>query len=84
MTDRQLAVYLGIIDHPKWPEVVASLTANQRAVYERMSTLETEIQLWQEGLGPKPSGVLIDGARTPAQARGRVQRLRKRAQERLP
>lgn len=83
MTDRQLAVYLGIIDSPKWPEVVASLTANQRAVYERMSRLETEIQLWQEGLGPKPSGVLIDGARTPAQARGRVERLRKRAQERL-
>lgn len=83
MTDRQLAIYLGIIDHPRWPEVVASLTANQRTVYERMSTLETEIHLWQEGLGPKPSGVLIDGARIPAQARGRDQRLRKRAQERL-
>lgn len=83
MTDRQLAVYLGIIDHPKWPEAVASLTASQRATYERMSTLESEIQLWQDGLGPKPSGVLVDGARTPSQARGRVQRLRKRAQERL-
>ena len=78
MTDRQLAVYLGIIDHPKWPEVVASLTKAKRAVYERMATLETEIDLWQHGLGPKPKGVLIDASRTPGQAKGRVQRLKKR------
>ena len=78
MTDRQLAVYLGIIDHPKWPEVVASLTKAKRAVYERMATLETEIDLWQQGLGPKPKGVLIDASRTPAHAKGRVQRLKKR------
>lgn len=83
MTDRQLAVYLGIINHPSWPQVVAGLTASKRDVYERMANLETEIQLWQEGLGPKPSGVLIDGAKTPAQAKGRVQRLRKRAQGQL-
>ncbi len=63
MTDRQLAVYLGIIGHEKWPQVIAGLTASQRAIYERMAGLETEIQLWQDGLGPKPTGVLIDASR---------------------
>lgn len=78
MTDRQLAVYLGIIDSPKWPEIVAGLGESKRAVYERMAVLETEIELWQQGLGPRPRGVLIDASRTPGQAKGRVQRLKKR------
>lgn len=78
MTDRQLAVYLGIINEPDWPGVVAALPTTKRAVYERMATLETEIGLWQDGLGPKPKGVLVDGAGTPAKAMAALKRLKKR------
>ncbi len=78
MTDRQLAVFLGIIDSPNWPQAIAAITPTQRASYERMAKLETEIDLWQQGLGPKPQGVLIDSARTPGLAKGRLQRLKKR------
>ena len=78
MTDRQLAIYLGIANSPKWPEVIAALTKSTRGIYERMARLETEIDLWREGLGPRPTGVLIDASRTPGHAKGRVQRLKKR------
>ncbi len=78
MTDRQLAVFLGIIDAPNWPQAIAAITPTQRASYERMATLETEIELWQQGLGPKPKGVLVDGARTPAKAKAALRRLKKR------
>ena len=78
MTDRQLAVYLGIINTPTWPEVIAALTKAKRGIYERLAALENEIELWQQGLGPRPKGVLIDASRTPAHAQGRVQRLKNR------
>lgn len=41
-------------------------------------TLDQANYLWQQGLGPKPQGVLIDSARTPGLAKGRLQRLKKR------
>lgn len=78
MTDEQLAQYLNIKDWPNWQEAIAAIPATRRAVFERMATLETEIDLWQKGLGPKPTGVLIDSARTPALAKGRLHRLRNR------
>jgi hypothetical protein len=77
MTDRQLAVYLNIIDWPNWQEAITALPPERRALFERMSKIEVEIDLWDQGLGPKPTGVLIDRARTPASARGMVARLRK-------
>ena len=80
MTDEQLAKYLGIEGDTRWPKVIASLTASRRAVYEKMATLETEIELWQSGLGPKPKGVLIDTARTPGRAKGMLQRIKGRHQ----
>lgn len=79
MTDRQLAVFLGIIDTPNWPQAIAAIIPTRRAAYERMAKLETEIELWQSGLGPKPAGVLVDGARTPAKAKAALRRLKKRA-----
>lgn len=60
MTDDQLKQYLGIANHPKAQKVVDALTANQRATYERMANIEIEVALWQDGLGPKPQGVLMD------------------------
>jgi len=78
MTDRQLAVYLNILDWPNWPEIVGAIPIKRRATFDRMADLEIEIDLWAQGLGPKPKGVLVDSARTPGLARGRVQRLRKK------
>jgi hypothetical protein len=78
MTDEQLAQYLGIADDPRWPGVIANITQSQRQTYERMATLEIEIDLWHKGLGPKPRGVLIDMAKTPRRAKKLTQRLRKR------
>lgn len=63
MTDSELAAYLHLT-----PEeaaiVIPKLTASHRAVYERMSQVEIEANLWLAGLGPKPSGVLLDTDRS--------------------
>lgn len=83
MTDEQLAQYLGISDSPKWPAVVRGLHPGVRATYERMAQLEVEIGLWQQGLGPKPSGVLLTSARTPANAKKRVIDLRERIKKKF-
>lgn len=65
MTDDELAEYLGIpADHPMKETVIKSLSPAKRAVYDRMAGLEVELQLWQDGLGPKPQGVLIDTERS--------------------
>ncbi len=77
VTDEQLAQYLGI------PESIAHIVCRdmdvvRRRTYGRMAQLETEIELWRQGLGPKPKGVLVDAARTPARAKGMVQRLKSR------
>jgi hypothetical protein len=60
MTDHELALYLGIIDEPNWREAIARLPAQRRATYEHMARVEHQLQLWQAGLGPRPTGVLID------------------------
>jgi len=80
MTDRQLAVYLNILDWNNWEEAIKALSAERRAVFDRMADLEIEIDLWSQGLGPKPKGVLVDSARTPSLAKGRLQRLLKHSQ----
>lgn len=65
MTDDQLASYLGIpCDHPMKASVIASLSPAKRACYERMASVETELALWRDGLGPIPRGVLIDTERS--------------------
>ena len=61
MTDEEMATFLGIpADEPKRLAVVKALSSGKRAVFERMATLEIELKLWQDGLGPKPTGVLLD------------------------
>jgi hypothetical protein len=59
MTDEQLTAYLHLT--PAESEIVIpKLSPQRRATYERMASLETEIFLWQNGLGPKPTDVLMD------------------------
>lgn len=61
MTDAELAKFLGIDpDHPKLAAFMTKLDPAKRASYERMHELCGEIDLWQAGFGPKPTGVLID------------------------
>lgn len=60
MTDAELETFLGIAGTKECAKIMASVTPEQRALYERMATLEIEVELWLAGLGPKPTGVLID------------------------
>lgn len=66
MTDEQLLHYLGLANET--PEnrakILRSITPQKRAVYERMSTIESELTVWEMGLGSKPTGVLIDTVRS--------------------
>lgn len=70
MTDEDLVKYLGIpSDNPMGMTVVRALSPAKRACYERMASIETELQLWQDGLGPKPN-VLIDTDRSTQRRKG--------------
>jgi hypothetical protein len=60
LTDEQMVTYLGFGDDPRGLAAVQKLPPEQRALFERMAGLEMEVNLWTEGLGPKPQGVLID------------------------
>lgn len=63
MTDAELQTFLGIAGTKECAKIMASITPEQRALYDRMAQVEIEAALWVEGLGPKPKGVLIDLAR---------------------
>lgn len=66
MSDLELAKFLGV----GWVEgaiIIPALTPRKRAAYERMAEVCDEIDLWQAGVGPKPSGVILCG---PKQIRG--------------
>jgi hypothetical protein len=70
MTDEELIKYLGIENEPKALRAIGMFTPERRAVYERMASLETELNLWRDGLGPKPQGVLIDTERSTRRRKG--------------
>lgn len=63
MTDDELLEFLGIQGKQGATKILASMTPSRRAVYERMKQVEIEAELWANGLGPKPQGVLIDPVR---------------------
>lgn len=72
MTDAELATFCGLApDDPLRAKFIATLSPERRALFERMASLETEIALWQEGLGPKPAGVLLDPERRTKRRRTR-------------
>jgi hypothetical protein len=62
VTDAELAKFLGIENEPKCAAMIAALT-DKRASFERMAEVEVELHLWMKGVGPKPTGVLIDTER---------------------
>lgn len=70
MTDEEMATFLGL--KPEEEDrvgFVKGLSPEKRALFERMASLEIECRLWQDGLGPKPQGVLIDTERSTKRRR---------------
>jgi hypothetical protein len=63
MTDAELAEYLHL-SPAEAGVVIPQLAPERRALYARMKQVEIEAELWAEGLGPKPTGVLIDTERS--------------------
>lgn len=59
MTDAELAEFLGITNEPFRDKMIAAMTQNQRALYERMADVERDLNLWQAGVGSKPEGVIV-------------------------
>jgi hypothetical protein len=59
MLDLELAKFLGIDDDERWPRAIAKLDPVKRATYERIADVVVELQLWQDGLGPRPKGVIV-------------------------
>lgn len=72
MTDAELADFLGFThadDPEKVKRAIRSLVPEKRAAYERMARITTELQLYEQGLGPKPAGVLVDWDRSKRRGR---------------
>lgn len=59
MNDSELADYLCIKDMPDWRSFVAAMPDHQRAAYDNLKRVEEDIKLWQAGVGPKPTGVIL-------------------------
>jgi hypothetical protein len=58
MSDDELAKFLGIVGEPNAQRYIDGLSPEKRAVINRMATVETELALWEAGLGPKPQGAI--------------------------
>lgn len=63
MTRDQLKEFLGVTGKVGADKIIDGLSAKELATYERMAEVETELHLWQQGVGPKPPGVIICGPR---------------------
>jgi hypothetical protein len=63
MTDDELMEFLGIkrVGTEGRARIMATITPEKRELYDRVANLETEVALWQDGLGPKPAGVIVCG-----------------------
>lgn len=68
MTDAELTEYLNLTPDQA-AIIIPQLTSAKRALYDRMKQVEVEAALWVEGLGPKPTGVLIDTVRSTRRRR---------------
>lgn len=60
MTDADLCAFLGLTP-AEGSTVIPRLTPERRAVYERMAEVCDEIHMWEAGVGPKPTGVILCG-----------------------
>ncbi len=63
MTDEQLAAFLNL-NPAEAAIVLPKLSPERRATYDRMQQVAIEAELFAQGLGPRPQGVLIDFDRT--------------------
>ncbi|HEU4635423.1 MAG TPA: hypothetical protein VFS41_04550 [Edaphobacter sp.] len=63
MTDDEMYKVLGIESDPNRAKILAAIPLEKRATYVRLADLAVEINLWQEGLGPKPTDAIICGPR---------------------
>jgi hypothetical protein len=61
MTEEELAEWLGLarVTPEVRDKIMASITPEQRTLYEHMRQVETDLILWQNGVGPKPAGVIV-------------------------
>jgi hypothetical protein len=65
MTDDEMAAFIGIKGHPKEAACMAALAPEKRALFERMAEVCVEAELYAAGLGPRPTGALLDFAKEP-------------------
>jgi hypothetical protein len=61
MTDAQLVEFLGLSSYDPQPvaQFIAAMPPERRATYERMHEASIGLQLWQQGVVPKPQGVIV-------------------------
>lgn len=79
MTDEEMGVFLAPNEPPETrAKLVASLNADQRAMFEHMNQLCADIFLWENGLGPKPTNAILCGTNEIREGRGIKLRRRRR------
>jgi hypothetical protein len=59
MTDDELIDFLNIRDEQQRDKILAGITPEQRATYERIREVCFDIDLWEAGIGPRPQGVIL-------------------------
>lgn len=61
MTDADLLEYLGLGGYPPSTQqgFLRDMSPARRETYEYMAAKEREIRLWQKGLGPEPTDVIL-------------------------
>lgn len=62
MTDEELRKFINVTPD-EFEKIKPNITPAQRATYEAMNKLCNDIELWQAGLGPKPTNAIICGPR---------------------
>lgn len=71
MSDDELADFLGIKNEPNKDKFIAALPADQRATFEHMKKVCDDIRLWEAGVGPKPTGVILCHDHAPKKRKAR-------------
>jgi len=60
VSDDELAAFL-CPDDLETGHLIIAAQPHRRELWERMHQVENEIALWQAGIGPKPTGVILCG-----------------------
>jgi len=60
MSDEELSEFLALTPEES-AVILANITPEKRAVWERLAAVYGEIVLWEGGVGKKPSGVILCG-----------------------